>query len=240
MHRLIRVFAGSTGHFVGFVMHWLIGFSVNKIWLKSCFEPPHDKTNKMSVHPAKTDHVWSESSLCTQWIAMDLSFLHADSEDSDQTGRMPRLRDWCGCPGWSESSLGAHAILLVLSWGGSFQMDQFLSSEQYRVSEHFFSLAVVTSSQSSAHDLRVDQILSSLLLKSVFNSSMTQNKPILDWQLQTSVINWASSWDYGTYHIGDERRLRQACTCMQSHQSLRCSYTWSMEVHEGSEQNSDF
>ena len=25
-----------------------------------------------------------------------------------------------GCPGWSESLLGAHAILLVLSWGGSF------------------------------------------------------------------------------------------------------------------------
>ena len=24
-----------------------------------------------------------------------------------------------GCPGWAESSLGAHAILLVLSWGGS-------------------------------------------------------------------------------------------------------------------------
>ena len=30
-----------------------------------------------------------------------------------------RLRSaWC--PGWSESSLGAHAILLVLSWGSSF------------------------------------------------------------------------------------------------------------------------
>ena len=26
-----------------------------------------------------------------------------------------------GCPGWSKSSLGAHAILLVLSWGGLFQ-----------------------------------------------------------------------------------------------------------------------
>ena len=25
-----------------------------------------------------------------------------------------------GCPGWSESSLGTHAILLVLSWSGSF------------------------------------------------------------------------------------------------------------------------
>ena len=27
-----------------------------------------------------------------------------------------------GCPGWSESSLGAHAILLVLSWGGSIMI----------------------------------------------------------------------------------------------------------------------
>ena len=29
--------------------------------------------------------------LCAQWIGKDSSFLHADSEDSDQTGRMPRL-----------------------------------------------------------------------------------------------------------------------------------------------------
>ena len=32
-----------------------------------------------------------QSSLCTQWVAKDPSFLHADSEDSDQTGRMPWL-----------------------------------------------------------------------------------------------------------------------------------------------------
>ena len=32
-----------------------------------------------------------QSSQCTQWVAEDLMFLHADSEDSDQTGRMPRL-----------------------------------------------------------------------------------------------------------------------------------------------------
>ena len=35
--------------------------------------------------------VWSESLLCAQWVAKDPSFLHADSEDSDQSGRMPRL-----------------------------------------------------------------------------------------------------------------------------------------------------
>ena len=60
------------------------------------YEPPHDKTNKMTVRPAKIQlslgirPVWFESSLCAQWIAKDPSFLHADSEDSDQTGRMPR------------------------------------------------------------------------------------------------------------------------------------------------------
>ena len=54
--------------------------------------------------------VWSEPSLCAQLVAKEPSCLHADSEDSDQTGRMP---------GWSESSLGAHATLLVLPQGGS-------------------------------------------------------------------------------------------------------------------------
>ena len=60
-------------------------------------EPPHCKTNKMTVQPEKTQislgihPVWTESSLCAQWTAKDPSFLHKNSEDSDQTGRMPRL-----------------------------------------------------------------------------------------------------------------------------------------------------
>ena len=71
----------------------------------------------MSVRPAKTPislgirPVWSESSLCTQWVAKDPMFLHAGSEDSDQTGRMPRLI-------WVFA--GRTLILLVLSWGGSY------------------------------------------------------------------------------------------------------------------------
>ena len=79
-------------------------------------EPRHDKTSKMSVRTAKTQlslgirPVWSESSLCAQWVAKDPSFLYADSKDSDQTGRMPRLI-------WVFA--GRTAILLVLSWGGS-------------------------------------------------------------------------------------------------------------------------
>ena len=60
------------------------------------FEPLYDKTNKMSVRPAKTQislhpaktrislgirPVWSESLLCALRVAKDPSFLHADSED---------------------------------------------------------------------------------------------------------------------------------------------------------------
>ena len=52
-------------------------------WL---FELLHDKTNKMTVRPAKT-----QISLCAQWVAKDPSFFHGDSKDSDQTGQMPRL-----------------------------------------------------------------------------------------------------------------------------------------------------
>ena len=38
---------------------------------------------------------------------------------------------------------------------------------------------------------------------------------------------WANSWDYGTYHIGDQS------------QSHRCLHTWSLEVDERSDQKSD-
>ena len=75
-------------------------------------EPRHDKTNKMSVRPAKTQISLggSESSLCAQWVAKDQSFLHADSEDSEQTGRML----WLICV-----FAGRTLILLVLSCRGS-------------------------------------------------------------------------------------------------------------------------
>ena len=68
------------------------------IWSRSTlFEPWHDKTNKMSVGPAKTRIslgirlVWSESSL-SAWRNLESLATHwAHSEDPDQTGQMPRL-----------------------------------------------------------------------------------------------------------------------------------------------------
>ena len=73
------------------------------------------KPTKMYVRPAKTQislgirPVWSESSLCAQWVAKDSSFLHADSEDSGQTGRMPRLI-------WVFAGHTCHFVGFVMSW----------------------------------------------------------------------------------------------------------------------------
>ena len=70
------------------------------------YEPRHDTTNKMSVRP-----VWSESSL-SAWRKLGSLATHwAHSEDSDQTGRMPRLV-------WVFA--GRTLTLLVLSCRGSY------------------------------------------------------------------------------------------------------------------------
>ena len=72
------------------VFHIVFLWLYSKSWLiaevwgmeTKAFELPHDKTNKMTVCQAKTQislgnrPVWSESSLCTQWVAKDPSFLH--------------------------------------------------------------------------------------------------------------------------------------------------------------------
>ena len=100
MPRLIWVFAGRT--VISLVLSWGGSYQVEDChsgWFAESLinEPWHDKTNNVAVHPAKTQislgirPVWAESSLSTQCVAKDPSFIHADSEDSDRTGRMPRL-----------------------------------------------------------------------------------------------------------------------------------------------------
>ena len=85
-------------------------------------EPPRDKISKVSVRPAKTQISlgirpdWSQSSL-SAWRKLGPLATHwAHSEDSDQTGRMPRLI-------WVFA--GRTATLLVLSRGGSNVLSKF-------------------------------------------------------------------------------------------------------------------
>ena len=67
-------------------------------YLQIPYETRHDKTNKMSVRPAKTQirPVWSES-LLSAWRKLRSLATHW----AHRLGR---------CPGWSESSLGAHSF----------------------------------------------------------------------------------------------------------------------------------
>ena len=62
---------------------YIIGLKIvprdNRSRTVTIIEPPHDKTNKVAMRPTKTQ------------IAKDPAFLHADSEYSDQTGRITRL-----------------------------------------------------------------------------------------------------------------------------------------------------
>ena len=71
-----------------------------------CNEPRHDKTNKMSVRPAKTQislgirPVWSVFA-----VRMKKAWVLRPIERTAKT--LIRLG---GCPGWSESSLGAQSL----------------------------------------------------------------------------------------------------------------------------------
>ena len=58
--------------------------------------------NQQNQCAPSEDSVWSVSSLCIQWAAKDPSFLHANSKDTDRTGRT--------------------LILFVLSCRGSFAL----------------------------------------------------------------------------------------------------------------------
>ena len=88
------------------------------------FEPPHDKTNKMACAPTEDSDqpghrpVWSESSLCAQWIAKDLSFLHADSEDwSDWADVQTDLSlRWAHMPLYWFCHEAAHFFSLETAW----------------------------------------------------------------------------------------------------------------------------
>ena len=89
-----------------------LGVSALASWEEHCFQwdlkkkyLSHDMTKPTKCAPS------DQSSLCAWWVAKDLSFLHVDSEDADQTGWMPRL---------IRVFAGRTLILLVLSCHGSF------------------------------------------------------------------------------------------------------------------------
>ena len=60
-------------------------------WLFLWFEPPHDKIYRMTMRPAKTQISLAPAQYDQSLRCALNGFLYTDSEDSDQTERMPRL-----------------------------------------------------------------------------------------------------------------------------------------------------
>ena len=100
-------------YIIFFPLYWSAGWFESLLdahFRKYSMSQRTTKPTKWYVRPMKTQIslgiclVWSESSLCAQWVAKDLNFLHADS------------KDWSD---WADAGLGAHDILKVLSCAGS-------------------------------------------------------------------------------------------------------------------------
>ena len=190
---------------------------------------PMTKPTKWPVCPVKTQislvirPVWSESSLCTQWVAKD------PNVSSCVQQRLIRLGGW---PGWSEPLLGAqhrsfcwfcHAAAHFIT--STYKLFEKNINQVFKVVLNFFFLRRLENKNMI-----------------FFHLTYTKKSPTIVCVLPNIsllFLIWASSWDYGTYHIGHQRRLRQTCAFAQSHQSLRCSRKWSMEVDQGSDQKSD-
>ena len=124
----VKVCMWTLIHIVNLHMFkYILGLTI----CKSTFtlEPRHDKTNKMSVHPATTQislvihPVWSESSLCAQWVAKDPRFPYVESED---------WSDWADAQA-DLSSLGTHSFCWfchVMAHLHTYVSEYFLSCER--------------------------------------------------------------------------------------------------------------
>ena len=95
---------------------WRLCFVVSSMTLN---EPPHHKTNKMACAPSEVLDQPGHPPSLIRVFAFRMKKAWVLSYPLSAQQRLIRLGR---CPGWSESSLGAQIISLVLSWGGSNQL----------------------------------------------------------------------------------------------------------------------
>ena len=135
-------------------------------------------------------------SLATHW---------AHSEDSDQTGRMPRLI-------WVYA--GRKVILLVLSWGGSFKhwvewysVWKGCLSERWTANAQISLCLTAVSMEPYCHkNMELEKTSKKIYSLAIMNGCM-----------------WAGPWENVSYIICKQQRRRSACASAQSDQHLCCS-----------------
>ena len=92
-------------------------FKDSSLKAKEANESPYDKTNKMACAPSEDSDQPEHLPSLIRVFAVCMKKAWVLSYPLSAQRRL--WSDWVDAQGWSESLLGAHAILLVLSWGGS-------------------------------------------------------------------------------------------------------------------------
>ena len=96
------------------------------------YEPQHDKPTMWLCAQRRFRSAWTSAQSDQSLHCTLYGYLRTQAFFLRTAKTLIRLG---GCPGWSEFSVGAHAILLVLSWGGSYS--DHCHKEQLKITEIF-------------------------------------------------------------------------------------------------------
>ena len=162
-------------------------------------KPRHDKINKVTVRPAKTQFslgirpVWSESSLCAWRKLGSLATHWAQAKTLIRLG---------GCPGWSVSSQGAHS---------------------FRWFCHVVAQITLLDLYQSSFESIWKRYMFSLLILRMFPKTSAASKTESHTSIVRYIVYMSHDMTKPTKWVCAQRRLRSAWASAQSDQSLLCA-----------------
>ena len=165
-----------------------------------------------SLISLRCPHEETIGSSATHWV---------HCEDTDQTGRMPRLI-------WVFPVRTYHFVGFVTEWLNFVCYD----SKYIYSAEFMFVINVFINSFMFVRHIKA------YLLIIYENECKIKTKYIFLWSL-ILVSKWTASRDFGTYHLCEQRRFRRACASTQSRQNLRFSLIQAVSQEEPSDRKPD-
>ena len=177
--------------------------------------PPAKTQISLCIRPVWSGRPgWSESSLCAQRVAKDPSFLYADSEDSNQTGRMPRLI-------WVFTGRTSHFVGFVMR---RLECFHFISvTNIWNLDCHGTTCMIL---KFNAKHILSHLYLSPVKRICVFEHSVMTNFncacPAIQRGQGSGFLSEGSSWL--TVCMSEQRRFWWDCADVQARLNLRCSH----------------
>ena len=179
----------------------------------------------MIIRVLPSSRVWNIQKIRINWQKTFIMNCAATWQNQQNECAPSKDSDQGGCPGWSESSLGAYAILMVLSWGGS------IYNERIQIN------ALTAEWESGSSNTRPIKhcIVSNIKWFELwfFFSSITDKTNSKIWKYVTDIrcrlisfIFFHMSYDMTklTKWVCAQGRLRSAWASAQSDQTFRCAH----------------